>query len=80
LGTLRRVVKKQEMPYYISSAGIRREFKKAGLILQKQRLFNTYPPFGFSSTGFLLFENTLGRVLKIILGRVRLVAFQKTKI
>lgn len=79
--TFGRVLKKQRIPYYVSSAGIRREFKKAGLILTNQRFFNTYPPvnMGLSHPTFILFENTIGKVFKNFLGRVRLVSFKKIK-
>ena len=78
--TIGRILKKK-IPYYVSSAGIRREFKKAGLVLKDQRLFNTYPPvaLGWNPKIFILFENTIGRVFKGLLGRVRLVSFKKAK-
>ena len=78
--TFGRILKKKA-PYYVSSAGIRREFKKAGLILADQRLFNTYPPvsFGLNPKIFILFEKTVGLVFKNLLGRVRVVSFKKAK-
>lgn len=79
--TFKRIVKKQDVPYYVSLAGIRREFKKADLAFFDQRLFNTYPPvnIGLDKATFILFESTAGRVLKNILSRVRLVGFKKMK-
>jgi len=79
--TFGRMLKKQKIAYYVSLAGIRREFKKAGLIFTNQRLFNTYPPvnIGLSHSTFILFENTVGEVFKNFLGRVRLVSFKKIK-
>lgn len=79
--TFKRILNKQEIPYYVSLAGIRREFKKADLVFTNQRLFNTYPPLnlGLNPATFVLFENTIGKVFKNLLGRVRLVAFQKVK-
>ena len=78
--TFGRILKKKA-PYYVFSAGIRREFKKAGLILVDQRLFNTYPPMdlGLDPRIFILFENTIGSVFQNLLGRVRLVSFKKVK-
>lgn len=80
--TLGRIIKRKKIPYYLASEGIRREFNKAGLVLMDQRLFNTYPPIslGLNSKIFLLFENTIGRLFKGFLGRVRLVSFQKNKV
>jgi len=79
--TCERILKKQKIAYYISLAGIRQEFKKAGLILTNQRFFNTYPPvdLGLNHPAFILFENTIGRLFKNFLGRVRLVSFKKIK-
>jgi len=79
--TFERILKKQKIAYYVSLTGIRREFKKAGLIFTNQRFFNTYPPVssGLNPRVFLLFENTVGRVLKNLLGRVRVVSFKKIK-
>lgn len=79
--TFKKMLKKRKAPYYVSLAGIRREFKKAGLVFTSQRLFNTYPPLnlGLNPAAFILFENTIGRVFRKFLGRVRLAAFQKTK-
>ncbi|MDI6591322.1 MAG: class I SAM-dependent methyltransferase [Patescibacteria group bacterium] len=81
LPTLKRVIKGQKIPYYIFLAGIRRKFEKEGLIFVDQRLFNTYPPIDLklSPKVFLTFENTIGKIFKNFLGRVRLVKFQKIK-
>ncbi len=81
LSTFKRVLKKQEIPYYVSLAGIRREFKKANLTLASQCLFNIYPPINIVSNSqiFISFENIIGKIFKKFLGRVRLVKFQKIK-
>lgn len=76
--TLKRVFKKQA-PYYVTLGGIRKEFEKGGLVLQNQKFFNTFPPFNLKINNkvFLAFEKSLGRPLKKLLGRVRLVSFKK---
>ena len=75
-GSLRRVIR-NDHPYYLSLGGIRREFEKTGFIFREQHFFNTYPPLNLNLSPkiFLAFENTLGRLLKNFLGRVRLVCF-----
>ena len=79
LGTLRRAVKGENLSYYVSLAGIRSAFGKQGLIFTDQCFFNTYPPIDakFSPKVFLGFENTIGKIFKPLLGRVRLVKFLK---
>ena len=81
LNSFKRVLKKQEVPYYISLTGIRREFKKTDFAFVSQRLFNTYPPINLVSNLqlFISFENTIGKIFQRFLGRVRLVKFQKIK-
>jgi len=77
--TIKRKMAGRETPYFISLSGIRREFDKNNLIFKKQRFFNTYPPlhWGVPVKKFLYFENTLGKILRRVLGRVRLVSFEK---
>ncbi|MCP6718282.1 MAG: class I SAM-dependent methyltransferase [Patescibacteria group bacterium] len=79
--TFKRIIKGKDIPYYISLSGIRREFEKEGLVFVNQRLFNTYPPVNFNLNPriFLAFENSIGRMFKTFLGRVRLVSFKKIK-
>jgi ubiquinone/menaquinone biosynthesis C-methylase UbiE len=79
--TLKRIIKVGEIPYYISLAGIRREFKKENLIVTDQCFFNTYLPLDLKLDPkvFLAFENIIGRLFRNFLGRVRLVKFQKIK-
>jgi len=79
--TFKRYLKKQEIPYYVSLTGICREFEKEDLIFAKQRLFNIYPPIDlrFNPRNFLFFEDTIGKIFRFLLGRVRLVKFQKIK-
>lgn len=78
-GSLRRIISGDSY-YYFSLSGIRREFEKEGLIFREQRFFNTYPPLNLSLSPqvFLAFENTLGRLFKNFLARVRLVCFSFT--
>jgi len=79
--SLKRALRKKEFPYYISLNGIRREFKKEGLIFLEQSFFNTYPPIDLNlgPAVFLHFEESVGKIFKSFLGRVRLVSFQKAK-
>jgi len=79
--TFKRIVKRKDIPYYVSLAGIRREFEKESLVFVSQRLFNTYPPIDFNLKPkiFLAFENSIGKIFKTFLGRVRLVSFKKVK-
>ena len=79
--TFKRVFKKQRIPYYVFLTGIRRKFEKEGLIFEKQYLFNTYPPIDlkFNPRIFLAFEDTIGKIFSFLLGRVRLVSFEKIK-
>ena len=75
--SLKRVMEKKPL-YYLTLSGIRRQFQKEGLVFVGQRLFNTFPPIeGLSPNFFLGFENTVGKVFKNFLARVRLVCFQK---
>lgn len=78
LNTLKRVSTGSKA-YYITLNGICKEFEKYGLYFLAQRFFNTYPPIDFKigPNIFLVFENTVGRILNRALGRVRLVVFQK---
>lgn len=76
--TIKRIINGKK-PYYLTLAGIRREFEKVGFMFRNQLFFNTYPPihFNLNPRFFLIFENTIGKIFKIFLGRVRLVKFQK---
>lgn len=79
-GSLKRFMR-GDSPYYLLLSGIKKEFKKDGLIFSGQRLLNTYPPLDlkFSPKVFLAFENTLGKLFKKSLARVRLVCFSSTR-
>ncbi len=81
LNTIKRRVVGKRTPYSISLSGICREFDGNNLVLKEQRFFNTYPPLHWAVPVkiFLLFENTIGKILGRLLGRVRLVSFQKKK-
>lgn len=71
---------REEGKYYniLTAMGISEYFARYNLHMVSQELFNTYPPVDFVSAKFLIFfEKTIGRVLNKILGRVRLVCFQK---
>jgi ubiquinone/menaquinone biosynthesis C-methylase UbiE len=60
--------------------GIKEEFKKTGFGFLSHAYFNTYPPILkkiIPAGAYILFEDTIGRMLKRILGRVILVCFQK---
>ena len=76
--TLKRIFKKQTS-YYLTLKGICEEFEKEGLVFQNQYFFNTYPPLnlGIDSKTLLAFEKSIGRPLRKLLGRVRLVSFKK---
>lgn len=70
----------EEGKYYniLTARGIREYFARYNFHVMSQGFFNTYPPVDFVSAKFLiLFEKTIGRVLNKVLGRVRLVCFQK---
>jgi len=59
---------------------IKKDFKKTGFKFLSKIYFNTYPPIFkniFPVWTYLLFEKTIGRPLKKILGRVILVSFKK---
>jgi len=79
--TLKRVILKKEAPYYRTLKGIKEHFAQSGLQFKKQVLFNTYPPFRFKKgpRAFLAFEKSVGWLLRGLLGRVRIVAFEKVK-
>ncbi|MBD3207833.1 MAG: methyltransferase domain-containing protein [Candidatus Nealsonbacteria bacterium] len=76
-----RILKTGEIPSYLSLGRICRAFKEYGLACKDQRIFNTYPPLNiiFSSENYLNFEKTFGKILSPVLGRVRLVKFEKVK-
>lgn len=58
--------------------GIREYFQRYNLTFVSQRLFNTYPPINFlPPRSFIFFDKTIGRITSKILGRVRMVCFQK---
>lgn len=70
----------EEGKYYNDATvrGISDYFARYNLHFISQKLFNTYPPVNFLPPGALiLFDKTIGRVSSRILGRVRLVCFQK---
>jgi ubiquinone/menaquinone biosynthesis C-methylase UbiE len=66
--------------YSFNVTGIKDHFKKVGLNFVGKIYFNTYPPI-FKNiipvNFYLLFEKTIGRLFKRILGRVILVCFAK---
>lgn len=78
LFTLKRILKGQKIPYYVTLAGIKREFLKGGFTFLNQCFFNTFPPLNLKiSPGlYLAFENSVGKIFQNFLGRVRLVSFQ----
>lgn len=58
--------------------GISNYFRRYNLHYISQKLFNTYPPVNFLPPGALiLFDKSIGRIASKILGRVRLVCFEK---
>ena len=79
LSIFKRIAKLRKVSYYVTLNRICREFKKQNLVFVDQRFFNTYPPLDLSLNPkiFLSFENTIGKIFKNILGRVRLVSFKK---
>lgn len=79
LSIFKRIAKLQKVSYYVTLNRICREFKKQNLVFVNQRFFNTYPPLDLNLNPkiFLSFENTIGKIFKSILGRVRLVSFKK---
>jgi SAM-dependent methyltransferase len=71
----------EEGKYYNDAtvSGISDYFARYNLHFISQKLFNTYPPVNFLPPGALiLFDKTIGRVSSRVLGRVRLVCFQKS--
>ncbi len=71
----------EEGKYYNDATvrGISKYFTRYNLNFISQKLFNTYPPVNFLPPGALIFfDKTIGRVSSRILGRVRLVCFQKS--
>lgn len=73
-------MKKEEGKYYnlATMKGIDNYFSRYGLYVTYDTVFNTYPPLNFMpKEALLLFEKSFGRIFKRILGRVRLVCFQK---
>jgi ubiquinone/menaquinone biosynthesis C-methylase UbiE len=59
---------------------IKKEFKLIGFKFLSKTYFNTYPPVFkkfISVKIYILFENTIGRLFRKILGRVILICFQK---
>ncbi|MFY9457342.1 MAG: class I SAM-dependent methyltransferase [Candidatus Spechtbacterales bacterium] len=62
----------------LTMRGIREYFQRYNLKLISQRLFNTYPPMNFlPPQSLIFFDKTIGRVASYVLGRVRIVCFQK---
>lgn len=59
---------------------IKKEFKSIGFKFLSKIYFNTYPPIFkkfISTKTYILFEKTIGKLFKKVLGRVILVCFQK---
>lgn len=81
LNTFKRIVQRENPPYYASLSGICQQFEKEGFVFIDQRFFNTYPPIdlNLNPKTFLAFENSVGKIFKNFLGRVRLVSFKKAK-
>jgi ubiquinone/menaquinone biosynthesis C-methylase UbiE len=66
--------------YSYNIKGIKKHFSSVGLSFIGEVYFNTYPPIFakvIPSKLYILFEKTIGRLFKNILGRVILVCFQK---
>ena len=66
--------------YSYNIKGIKKHFKDVGLSFLNRVYFNTYPPIFIKTIVpeiYILFEKTIGRLFKNILGRVILVCFQK---
>jgi|GEM_PF-1226602 len=76
-----RILKTGQIPPYFSFKRICQTFGEYGLVCKDQRIFNTYPPLDiiFSSENYLNFEKTFGKIFSPVLGRVRLVKFEKKK-
>lgn len=75
--TLRNVIR-GKTPYYVLTSKIREQFAKEGIVLVDQCLFCTFPPIGgFNHKIFLMFENSIGKIFRPLLGRVRIAIFQK---
>lgn len=75
----KRLLNEEGKHYNILTArGIEEYFGKYGLQFVSQRLFNSYPPCNFLPIdSLILFDKTIGRAFNKILGRVRLVCFEK---
>jgi len=75
----RRLISEKGKHYNILTArGIAEYFGRHQLKFVSQRLFNSYPPVNFLPSEFLIFfDRTAGRILNKVLGRVRIVCFQK---
>ncbi len=70
----------QKKSYYFGILGIKKYFYSQKFKFIKRLYFNTYPPVlrnFFSPRFYILFEKTIGRIFRNILGRVVLVFFQK---
>jgi len=74
-----RINKKGEL-YSFNLSGIKKHFQEVGLNFVENIFFNTYPPILNNILPvdfYVLFEKTIGRLFKRILGRVILVCFKK---
>lgn len=72
---------REEGKYYniATVKGMKEYFARHNLNFISQSLFNTYPPLDFLSKGAMIFfERSIGSIFRRVLGRVRLVCFQKT--
>lgn len=65
--------------YHFGKIGIAEEFRKGGLELKKTENFNTFPPISkhIPSKVYIVFEYTIGRILRPLLARVFLAKFVK---
>lgn len=78
-GRWNKMVREEGKHYNIATvSGIREYFGRFNLRLKSHTLFNTYPPLNFfPKEALIFFERSIGTIFRDILGRVRLVCFQK---
>lgn len=78
-GRWKRLIREEGKHYNtLTMRGIAEYFQRYKFKFVSQILFNTYPPVNFLPPQFLIFfDKTIGRALSKVLGRVRMVCFQK---
>ena len=72
--------KKDEAQYYFGKFGLKKYIEQDnGLKIEEIKSFYSYPPFFKLNSQKLMFEKTIGKILKPFLARVLILKIRNTK-